>query len=233
VRRPRRGVSATALALAFWTVAATSRAQTEPPPAADEPVETMEAPAGAAPAIGSGAYHYRMTLRDDEGRAVAATPFALSLNKGVLPFVPEAKKVWRGVTDDQGHTPVFALADRIDAKDVLLRRRLGDGPLGEQMHIVSSVDGEPLVSMPYRLVLCTEPPQQFAGLSDSDGYTAYAASSAPAHILLYVDGEADFTGRDGHLFWNEETTPVEPLEAAAAEAMARQLKANRKACRKS
>jgi hypothetical protein len=110
---------------------------------------------------------------------------------------------------------------------------VGDGPLGEQMHIVSSLDQQPLASMPYRLVLCTTPPQQFVGLSDSEGYTAYAASSAPAHILLYVDEEAGFAGRDGYLFWNEETTPVEPLDAVAAKARAKQLKANRKACRKS
>lgn len=222
-----------AAALVVWTTASTSRAQTEPPPPApDAVVETIEAPAGATPAIGSGDFHYQATLRDHQGQPIARVPFALSLNRGFLPFVPEAKRVWRGVTDDQGHTPVFALSDRIVAADVLLRRRLGDGPFGEQMHIVSPVRKEPLVEIPYRLVLCTEPPQQFVGLSDGDGYTAYAASSAPAHILLYMDDDAAFSGRDGYLFWNEETTAIEPLDAEAAQAMVRQLDANRQACRK-
>ena len=222
-----------AAALVVWTTASTSRAQTEPPPPAPGTVvETIEAPAEATPAIGSGDFHYQATLRDHQGQPIARVPFALSLNRGFLPFVPEAKRVWRGVTDDQGHTPVFALSDRIVAADVLLRRRLGDGPFGEQMHIVSPVRKEPLVEIPYRLVLCTEPPQQFVGLSDGDGYTAYAASSAPAHILLYMDDEAAFSGRDGYLFWNEETTAIEPLDAEAAQAMARQLDANRQACRK-
>ena len=160
-------------------------------------------------------------------------PFALSLKEGLLPFVAEEKAVWRGVTDDEGRTPVFALPDRIAAKDVLFRPRFGDGPLGEQMQFVSNADGHGM-TLHYRLVLCTSPPQQFFGVSDADGFTAYAASTAPAHILAYaLDDDPHFIGRDGVLFWTDQAEPgVDLLDRKAARARAKQLRANRKACKK-
>lgn len=225
--RPQRGAGL-AIALALCAVTSVGRAQE-----ATAPVETIEAPAKATPAIGSGPYRYQLTLRDHLGEAKPRMPFALSLNEGVLPFVTEQKGVWRGVTDDQGRTPVFALPDRITADHLLLRPRFGDGPLGEQMHLVSKTDNQPL-AVPYRLVLCTNPPQQFVGVSDSNGFTAYAASVAPAHLLAYVsDDDPDYVGRDGLLFWNDETDPgLAPLDHQAVKARAKQLKANRKACKK-
>lgn len=197
------------------------------------PVESIEAPVDAAPAIGTGAYRYQLTLRGEQGEVKRRMPFALSLKTGLLPFVPEEKGVWRGVTDDEGRTPVFALSNRVTAKDVLFRPRFGDGPLGEQMQFVSNADGHAM-ALHYRLVLCTNPPQQFFGVSDADGFTAYAASDAPAHILAYaLDDEPDFIGRDGVLFWNDRAEPgVDVLTRKADRARARQLRANRKACRK-
>ncbi len=197
------------------------------------PVASIEAPADATPAIGSGPYRYQMTLRYGQGEAERRMPFALSLKEGLLPFVAEEKAVWRGVTDDEGRTPVFALPNRITAKDVLFRPRLGDGPLGEQMQFVSEADGHGL-TLHYRLVLCTSPPQQFSGLSDGDGVTAYAASTTPAHILAYaLDDDPHFVGRDEVLFWTDKAEPgVDVLDRKAVKARAKQLKANRKACKK-
>jgi hypothetical protein len=225
--RSRRGVGL-AIALALSATASMGSAQDKP-----APIETIKAPAEATPAIGSGSYRYQLTLRGDQGEALRRMPFALSLNKGLLPFVAEEKAVWRGVTDDEGRTPVFALPDRIDAKDVLFRPRFGDGPLGEQMQFVSNADGHGM-ALHYRLVLCTSPPQQFFGLSDADGFTAYAASTAPAHLLAYaLDDEPRFVGRDGVLFWTDKAEPgVDLMDRKTARARAKQLKANRKACRK-
>jgi hypothetical protein len=225
--RPRRG-AALAIALASCSAAFPGLAQEAP-----SPPEAIEAPAEATPAIGSGPYRYQLTLRGQGGEAQARMPFALSLNKGVLPFVAEDKNVWRGVTDDDGRTPVFALPDRIDPKDVFLRPRFGDGPMGEQMRFVSQGDDQPLV-IPYRLVLCTKPPQQFVGMSDGDGFTAYAASSTSARLLAYaLDDDPDFIGRDGDLFWNDDAdSDPDPLPPETIKARAKQLKANRKACRK-
>lgn len=221
----RRG-AALAIALAFSAVRAHAQEEARP-------VDAIEAPFDATPAIGSGPYRYQLTLRNDEGEAQPRRPFALSLNNGDLPFVTEDKDVWRGMTDAHGRTPVFALPDKIKAQDIFLRPRLGDGPLGEQMQFTASGDGQPL-AMSYRLVLCTTPPQQFVGKAGRDGFTAYAASSAPVRILLYaLDDEAVFSGRDGDLFWTDDTDPgVAPLNRQTTKDRAKQLRANRKACRK-
>lgn len=72
-------------------------------PAADTP-----------PAIGSGRYRFQLVLTDAEGKPQPDTDFALSLTRTErrLPFIADEKNVWRGRTNPQGGTPIFALPFR-------------------------------------------------------------------------------------------------------------------------
>jgi hypothetical protein len=148
---------------------------------------------------------------------MANTPFALSLEKGDLTFVHEQKKVWRGMTDADGRTPVFALTSPVPAEAIFLRPRIGDGPVGEQMRLTDPAGG-PLAHTAYRLVLCTDPPQDYAGISDERGYTAYSASSEPRRIILQLVFATFGTSDE----------PAEPTADPKAQAVAE----NRLACSK-
>jgi len=147
------------------------------------------ADSSAPVAIGSGRYHYRLVLTDNDGQPQANTDFALSLPHGRLPFITDEKNVWRGRTDARGRTPIFALPFRLTSESVLLRGRIGDGPYGEQMWLGYD-QKHALPGHPYRLLLCTDPPQQFFGVTDAEGYTVYAASDRPVPVGIYADEDA-------------------------------------------
>lgn len=124
-----------------------------------------------------------------------------ALNKGHLPFIAEEKGVWRGRTDGDGRTPIFALPFRPRANDVRLLRRVGDGPFGEQFQLVNAA-GEVVSGMPYRMLVCTDPPQAYVGRTNANGYTVYAASNCPLPVGVATDGDIlseqgkDFSGKD-------------------------------------
>jgi hypothetical protein len=147
------------------------------------------ADASAPVMIGTGRYHYQLVFTDNDGEPQANKDFALSLPHGRLPFIPDEKNVWRGKTDSQGQTPVFALPFRLTNENVLLRGRIGDGPYGEQMWLGYD-QKHPLPGHPYRLLLCTDPPQQFFGVTDAQGYTVYAASDHAVPVGIYADTDA-------------------------------------------
>ena len=134
-------------------------------------------------AIGAGPFRYRYALSGPNGRPQPNAPFALSLRKGDITFIRESKKVWQGVTDSTGHTPVFALPFALVSGQVFLRPRFGAGPYGEQMAF-SMPDGKLLGDVDYSLVICTDPPTGMTGHADAEGNLAYAASSQPARVVI-------------------------------------------------
>jgi hypothetical protein len=141
--------------------------------------------------IGSGPYRYRFVLRDTRTGAPAENrPYALSNNALDLPFVADAKDVYQGVTDAEGRTDVFAL-DTAAPTGWFLRERVGEGPFGEQFRMVDEYTGEPMQARPYAIVFCTQPPHRHEGLTDQDGYTAYAATPAVVDLVLLHDGDTD------------------------------------------
>lgn len=141
--------------------------------------------------IGTGPYRYRFVLRDTRTGARAENrPYALSNNALDLPFAADPKDVYQGVTDEEGRTDVFAL-DAAAPTGWFLRERVGEGPFGEQFRLVDGYTGEPLQSRPYAIVFCTQPPQRHEGLTDVDGYTAYAAAAAEIDLVLLHDNDPD------------------------------------------
>lgn len=144
--------------------------------------------------FGSGTHRYQFTLVDPFSRVAVDTQFALSLHGNRdLPFVHDQKDVWRGVTDGRGQTPVFALPFSIKLADVFLRGRLGDGPYGEQFQVRDS-DNSLVPLYPYRLIICTNPPEYMVGLTDAGGNTFYGASQRRVPILL-VAADLDLAKR--------------------------------------
>lgn len=140
--------------------------------------------------VGSGDYHYRFVLTNVvTGQPDANKPFALSNKQTKLPFVPDQKGVYQGVTDELGRTPVFLMETPQEAKSWELRGRVGEGPYGEQFQIMSP-ENEPLARIPYVLMSCELEPFVFGGVSDLNGYTNYVASNAPIHIwVLHAQGD--------------------------------------------
>ena len=135
--------------------------------------------------VGRGAHHYRFTLLDPSGKVAANTPFALSLrNDRDLPFVREEKDVWRGVTDAEGRTPVIALPFAIKPADMFMRGDLATYPMGSNSR--PRIYDFALSLYPYRLIICTNPPQYMIGLTDKGGNTFYGASQRPVSILLLM-----------------------------------------------
>lgn len=144
--------------------------------------------------IGNGYYAYRFVLRHPRtGKPVPDTDFALSVSRTTgyeLPFVADAKKVFQGRTDGQGHTPVFLLPVRLPDAAFDLRERFGSGPYGETFHLTDHNDND-LFNMPYLLITCTTPPKFFRGYTYPTGDTAYTASDSSINIQLRVLDDID------------------------------------------
>lgn len=129
--------------------------------------------------IGTGRFLYTFILIDQlTGEPAANRPFALSNSEIDLPFATGSKKVYQGVTDAEGKTPVFATETR-SKNGWLFRERIGAGPNGAQFRLVGQQSDTPLRREQYTLVLCSNPPKRLMGYSDDKGYTAYAASAQP------------------------------------------------------
>ncbi len=149
-----------------------------------------------AQVIGNGPYRYRFVLhRSPHGGPATSHPFALSNRLHQLPFVTDAKQVFRGVTDAQGRTPVFAFPHPIETDSWLLRECFGDGPFGEQFRF-SHADGTRRFGVPYipyRIVVCGPVARMYRGISDGNGHTGYVASAKPNQAFLFelADEEAE------------------------------------------
>ncbi|WP_206239274.1 hypothetical protein [Novosphingobium terrae] len=146
------------------------------------------------PQLGQGRHLYQFELRDWHGKPQPDQPFALSIQnvKGRnLPFVADRKKVYQGVTDAQGRTPVIALPFRIKPGDWRLRERFGSGPYGEDFRLTGPSGKHPLPGLDYTLVACGKVPRHYEGTSNAQGFTAYIASEEPEHLTLYYRGMGD------------------------------------------
>lgn len=159
-------------------------------------------PSGPAQ-LGSGRYLYQFELRDAAYALEPNRPFALStqnMRGHGLPFVADVKKVYQGVTDAQGRTPVIALPFRVKPANWRLRERFGSGPNGEDFHLTGPKGKKGLSGMDYVLVVCSKPPRHYQGVSNAQGYTAYVATERAEQVLVYVDGDdddLDAKARDG------------------------------------
>ncbi len=159
-------------------------------------------PSGPAQ-LGSGRYLYQFELRDARHALEPNKPFALStqnMRGHGLPFVADAKKVYQGVTDAQGRTPIIALPFRVKPANWRLRERFGSGPNGEDFHLTDPKGKHGLPGMGYVLVVCSKPPRHYEGVSNAQGYTAYVATEQAEQVLVYVDGgdeDIDARVKDG------------------------------------
>lgn len=147
-----------------------------------------------AEVIGSGPYRYRFVLYDRaHGEPAPLRPFALSNRLHRLPFVTDAKQVFRGVTNAEGLTPVFAFPHPIEEDSWLLRERFGDGPYGEQFRYTHGDDerrfGVPYVA--YKIVVCGLVARLYRGISDDNGHTGYVASDSPSRVFLFELAEEE------------------------------------------
>lgn len=146
------------------------------------------------PVIGSGPYRYRFVLHDSpQGKPAPLRPFALSNRRHHLPFVSDAKQVFRGMTDAEGFTPVFAFTQPIEEDSWLLRERFGDGPHGEQFRF-SHTDGKRRFGIPYvhyKIVVCEPVARLHRGISDGNGHTGYVASASPIQAFLFQLGDEE------------------------------------------
>ena len=187
--------------LALFAVSALGGCAHQPAILHDRSVAASTAPntqrVDAKAAIGSGPFRYRYILSGPNGKPQANTPFALSLRRGDLPFAADAKKIWQGVTDRNGRTPVFALPFPLAPEQVFLRPRFGSGPYGEQMAF-STPDGGPLGDVDYELVICTDPPTGMIGHADREGNLPYAASEQPARVVIKLLFATLVTDDDQH-----------------------------------
>jgi WG containing repeat len=140
------------------------------------------------PAVGTGEFAYRFTLRDPHsGMPWPHRPYALSLSKAQrhkLPFVADEKGVYQGTTDDEGRTGVFKLPFRIADQNWNFRERFGQGPFGETFRLVTPFHEQPLVNTPYLITMCSKPVKNFRGYTDGDGNTAYTASPRAERLQI-------------------------------------------------
>jgi hypothetical protein len=139
--------------------------------------------------VGSGRYHYQFELQDSWGEPEPNKPFAISTQGDGfpgLPFVQDAKKVFQGVTDEQGRTPVIALPFKVPAGHWRLRERFGAGHFGEDFR-VTTPGGKPMPSTPYLLIVCENPPRSYFGITGGQGQTAYVASAQPENVVLDLE----------------------------------------------
>lgn len=136
---------------------------------------------------GTGVYRYRLVLIHPVAHdyVMPNQPYALSHSGINLPFVPEEKDVFQGVTDSQGRTDVFAFEHPVDPKGWNLRQRTGKGSFGEQM-VIRDFNKQPFQGVEYALVVCGKKAHVYRGLTDRLGQAAYVASPKPANILLYA-----------------------------------------------
>ena len=146
----------------------------------------------AAQIVGTGQYAYRFVVRDPHtGKPWPNRPYALTTTGPRLyrlPFVPEEKNVYQGISDADGHTSVFRIADRLDDNIWDLRERFGSGPFGETFLFTGPTD-QPLADAKYRLTVCSTPPRSHEGYTYPDGKTAYAATEKPEALdvsLVYT-----------------------------------------------
>ncbi|RNJ62719.1 MAG: hypothetical protein EDM03_08670 [Porphyrobacter sp. IPPAS B-1204] len=162
----------------------------------DGEVWTALSAGAAAPAgtetIGSGDFAYRFVLYDPHtGMPAPNTDFDFSINASAghqLPFVADEKKVFQGRTNAEGETPLFRLDVRLPDSAFNLRERFGSGPYGEKFQL-TDIHGSGLANTPYRLMVCTQPPKSFRGLTYPTGDTVYVASEGPADIRLIIDSK--------------------------------------------
>jgi hypothetical protein len=150
-------------------------------------------PAGPAQ-VGEGRYLYQFALRDWLGGLEPDQPFALSiqnLKTRSLPFVRDRKRVYQGVTDAQGRTPVIALPFRIKARNWRLRERFGTGPYGEDFLLHDPSGKQPLPGIDYLLIVCGTAPRHYEGTSNAQGFSAYIASEQPERLFLYYRDALD------------------------------------------
>ncbi|WP_169805543.1 hypothetical protein [Novosphingobium rosa] len=160
-------------------------------PASPGPAQVR--PSGSAQ-LGQGRHLYQFELRDWHGKPQPNQPFALSIQNAKgrsLPFVADRKKVYQGVTDAAGRTPVIALPFHIKPADWRLRERFGAGPYGEDFRLTDPSGKHPLAGLDYTLVACGKVPRHYEGTSNAQGFTAYIASAEAEHLTLYDRGMED------------------------------------------
>ncbi len=143
---------------------------------------------------GSTRFAYRFTLISPEtGAPWPNRPFRLFAKSHHLPSRQPSKKVFHGVTDAQGKTPVFRMDRLIPDRGWVLMERIGDGPFGKSFLLKrSGTRSEPLGGYPYALVVCATPRIVYKGKTSAGGDTAYMTSNAPADMMLMIEGD-DFS----------------------------------------
>jgi hypothetical protein len=143
------------------------------------------------PVVGNGEYYYQFILVDTNKKPVPNKLYALSTTgeKGQynLEFVKEEKDVFQGITDKNGKTAIFRTMTKIPLKNWFLRERVGSGIYGEQFQLTSTADDTSISDYPYTIVACYKKPYSYSGTTDSNGYTAYAASGEEINLLLFTD----------------------------------------------
>lgn len=143
------------------------------------------------PVFGNGEYYYQFILTDNNKKPVPNKLYALSTTGGKgqynLEFVNEEKDVFQGITDKNGKTAIFRTKTKIPLENWFLRERVGSGIYGEQFHITSATDNTSASDYSYTIVVCDKKPYSYSGITDSNGYTAYAASEEGVNLLLFTD----------------------------------------------
>lgn len=147
--------------------------------------------------IGRGEIQYRFLLRDPQtGLPAAHRPFALSNAVWLLPFANDGEaQVYQGMTDAQGRTPVFRMEGPVDPATWQLRERFGTGgPYSTQLRVTAADSGAPIAGFGYVLAACDTPATAHAGVTDANGYLAYAAFMRPIRTVAAATAPPDTTG---------------------------------------
>ncbi len=145
--------------------------------------------------VGGGRYPHLLNLKNPEtGKIWSNAPFAFWIDGADLPFLKDPKKVYRGVTDGSGSTPIFYLNKRYPDHKLQLVELKGQGPNGSAGFVLRDRKNRLLKGWRYFVVACGKPPIVHKSYSNDKGQTAFFASEEPSDIHLYipvVGAEAD------------------------------------------
>ncbi len=153
-----------------------------------------EAADASAKRYGNGRYPHRLTLINPQTQKPWPNhPFRLFTKYHDLPIWQPSEKIFHGVTDADGMTPVFRMKFRISDAGWVIMERVGDGTMGKSFRVMSKgLASKPIANYPYTVVMCTAQPIIHSGYTDYDGNTAYLAANVAAtiHLLTEVADEA-------------------------------------------